>query len=194
MRKLYVFDMRTLDGFFEGPGREIDWQNVDKEFNKFAGHQLNKTDIILFGRVTYELMVQYWPSEYAIQNDPIIAHTMNTIPKIVFSKTLELGDWNNTRLIKDTIEEEVSNIKHQPGMEIAIFGSSDLAATFIQSGLIDEYRIKIDPVILGSGKSLFNGIRDRHNLILIKTKSFNSGNVLLYYQPDRKEQLQLPWV
>ena len=194
MRKIYIFDMTTLDGFFEGPGREIDWHNVDKEFNEFAEHQLNETDIILFGRVTYELMAKYWPSEYAIKNDPIIAHKMNTISKIVFSKTLEKADWNNTRLIKENIAEEISNLKHQPGREIAIFGSSDLAVTFIQSGLIDEYRIMINPVILGSGKALFNGNRDRHNLKLIKTKSFNSGNVLLYYQPDRKEQLQLPWV
>jgi dihydrofolate reductase len=115
------------------------------------------------------------------------------IPKIVFSKTLEKADWNNTRIIKENITEEVSKLKRQPGKEIAIFGSSDLAATFIQADLIDEYRIMINPVILGSGKSVFQGISDRHNLKLIKTKSFNSGNVLVYYQPDRKEQLQLPW-
>jgi dihydrofolate reductase len=193
MRNIYVFNMITLDGFFEGPKREIDWHNVDSEFNEFAEHQLNNTDIILFGRVTYELMAHYWPTEIAVKNDPIIAHKMNMIPKIVFSKTLEMADWNNTRIIKENITEEVSKLKRQPGKELALFGSSDLAATFIQLGLIDEYRIMINPVILGSGKSVFQGIRDRHNLTLIRTRTFRSGNILLYYQPDRKEQLPLPW-
>jgi dihydrofolate reductase len=194
MRKIYIFDMITIDGFFEGPQNEIDWHTVDKEFNEFAERQLNETDIILFGRVTYDLMAQYWPTEYAIKNDPIIEGKMNEIPKIVFSSTLEKADWNNTRIIKENIAEEVSQLKHQSGKELAIFGSSDLAATFIQSGLIDEYRIMINPVILGSGKSVFKGISDRHTLKLIKTKTFQSGNILLYYQPDRKEQLPLPWV
>jgi dihydrofolate reductase len=185
--------MITLDGFFEGLEREIDWHNVDSEFNEFAEHQLNETDIILFGRMTYELMAHHWPTEIAVKNDPIIADKMNSIPKIVFSKTLEKADWNNTRIIKENITEEVSKLKRQPGKELALFGSSDLAATFIQLGLIDEYRIMINPVILGSGKSVFQGIRDRHNLKLIRTITFRSGNVLLYYQPDRKEQLPLPW-
>jgi dihydrofolate reductase len=194
MRKIYIFDMITLDGFFEGPKREIDWHNVDKEFNEFAEHQLNETDIILFGRVTYELMARYWPTENAIKNDPIIANNMNAIPKIVFSKTLEKAEWNNTRLIKENIVDEISQLKHQPGKEIAIFGSSALAATLIQLELIDEYRIMINPVILGSGTSVFKGVSSRLDLKLIRTKLFHSGNILLYYQPDRKEQLQLPWV
>jgi dihydrofolate reductase len=193
MRKVFLFNMVTLDGFFEGSKREIDWHNVDKEFNEFAIEQLNSTDLLLFGRVTYNLMANYWPTEAAIANDPIIANKMNTISKIVFSKTLKNADWNNTRLIKEHIAEEISNLKHQTGKEIAIFGSSDLVATFMQLSLIDEYRIMINPVILGSGKSLFKGMSDRHNLMLIKTKTFSSGNILLYYRPDRKEQLQLPW-
>jgi dihydrofolate reductase len=185
--------MITLDGFFEGPNREIDWHNVDEEFNEFAIEQLNSTDILLFGRVTYELMANYWPTVAAITNDPIIASKMNAIPKIVFSKTLKNADWNNTRLIKENITEEVSNLKHQPGKDIAIFGSSDLAATFMQSGLIDEYRIMINPIILGEGKLLFKGLNEKLNLKLLKTKMFSSGNVLLYYRLDRKEQLLLPW-
>jgi dihydrofolate reductase len=184
--------MMTLDGFFEGPNREIDWHNVDEEFNKFAIEQLNSTDILLFGRVTYELMANYWPTEAARANNPIIASKMNAIPKIVFSKTLKHADWNNTRLIKENSAEEVSNLKHEPGKDIAIFGSSDLAATFMQSGLIDEYRIMINPVILGKGKLLFKRLNGKQNLKLRKTKIFSSGNVLLYYRLDKKEQVQLP--
>ncbi|MCX6121124.1 MAG: dihydrofolate reductase family protein [Ignavibacteriales bacterium] len=187
MRKVFLFNMISLDGFFEGPNQEIDWHNVDGEFNAFAEQQLKEADILLFGRVTYELMASYWPTESARTNDPIIANKMNAISKIVFSKTLETVTWNNTRLLKENITEEVTKLKHQPGKDIAVFGSSNLAVTFMQHGFIDEYRIMVNPVILGKGNTLFNGINDRFNLSLLKTKTFRSGNVLLYYQPVRKE-------
>jgi dihydrofolate reductase len=184
MRNIYLFNMMTLDGFFEGANNEIDWHKVDGEFNEFAEHQLNGTDTLLFGRRTYDLMASYWPTEAAITNDPTIAEKMNAMPKIVFSKTLSKAEWNNTRLIKKDVKEEVLKLKHHPGKDIGIFGSSNLAATFIQLGLIDEYRIMINPVILGPGKSLFKGIADKQNLKLIRTKIFDSGNVLLCYRPD----------
>ncbi len=108
MRKIYVFNLITLDGFFEGPNRELDWHNVDGEFNEFAIEQLNNSGLLLFGRVTYELMASYWPTELALKDDPIVADMMNSIPKIVFSRTLKKADWNNTRLIKDNVREELS--------------------------------------------------------------------------------------
>jgi dihydrofolate reductase len=132
-------------------------------------------------------MASYWPSATAATNDPIVADKMNNLSKIVFSKTLSSVEWNNTRLIKENIGEEISNLKKKPGKDIAIFGSSDLALTFIQLDLIDEYRIIVNPVVLGDGKSLFKGIKDKLDLKLVKTKSFKSGNVLLYYQPGKKE-------
>jgi dihydrofolate reductase len=188
MRKVFLFMMITLDGFFEGPNHEIDWHNVDEEFNEFAIHQLNEVDTLLFGRVTYEGMASYWPTQFAKEDDPIVADKMNTLPKIVFSKTLEKAEWDNSRLVKEHIAEEVSKLKQQQGSDLAIFGSSDLAVSFIQMGLIDELRIMVNPVVLGSGKRLFEGIHDKLNLKLLKTKTFRSGNVLLYYQPITKEQ------
>jgi len=187
MRKIFLFNMITLDGFFEGPSREIDWHKVDEEFNEFALAQLNSTDLLLFGRVTYELMANYWPTESALIDDPIVANKMNMIPKVVFSKTLKKPEWNNTRLVKENIIEEVTTLKHQTGKDIAIFGSSDVAVTLMHAGLIDEYRIMINPVVLGNGKSIFNGVKDKYSLKLIRTKTFRSGNVLLYYQSDKKE-------
>src|SRR5216684_214068 len=178
MRKVFLFMMVTLDGFFEGPNHEIDWHNVDEEFNEFAIHQLNEVDTLLFGRVTYEGMASYWPTQFAKEDDPIVADKMNTLSKIVFSKTL----------VKEHIAEEVSKLKQQQGRDLAIFGSSDLAVSFIQMGLIDELRIMVNPVVLGNGKHLFEGIHDKLNLKLLKTKPFRSGNVLLYYQPITKEQ------
>jgi len=186
MRKVIFFMLTTLDGFFEGPNREIGWHNVDEEFNEFAIDQLNSVDVLLFGRVTFELMASYWPTPAATTDDPIVAEKMNHLPKIVFSRTLSSVEWQNTRLVKENIAEEISKLKQQPGKDMIIFGSSDLAVTFIQHGLIDEYRIMVNPVVLGSGKPLFKGIKDRLGLKLLKTKMFSSGNVLLYYQPAEK--------
>ncbi len=186
MRKVFLFMMVTLDGFFEGPNHEIDWHNVDEEFNEFAIDQLNEVDALLFGRVTYLVMASYWPTPLAKENDPIIADKMNTVPKIVFSKTLEKVEWNNSRLVKENIAEEVLQLKQQQGRDLAIFGSANLMVSLLQMGLVDELRIMVNPVVLGNGKPLFKGIHDTLNLKLIKTRTFRSGNVLLYYQPDKK--------
>jgi dihydrofolate reductase len=186
MRKLFSFNMVTLDGYFEGPNHEIDWHNVDGEFNEFAIEQTGAVDTLLFGRVTYQLMASYWPTPDAIKNDPVVAGLMNRLPKIVFSRTLEKAEWNNTRLVKDQIAEEISKLKQQPGKDLALFGSANLMSTLMQLDLIDEHRIMVNPVLLGSGNPLFKGAKDRLNLKLIKTKVFGNGNVLLCYQPNRK--------
>jgi len=178
--------MVTLDGFFEGPNQDINWHNVDDEFNQFAIEQTNNVDLIMFGRVTYEVMASYWPTPAAAADDPIIADMMNRMPKIVFSRTLQKAEWNNTRLIKADIAEEVTKLKQQPGKEIAVFGSANLLATLNQMGLVDEHRIMVAPVVLGRGTPLFQGIKDHLKLKLLKTRTFNSGNILLVYQPDDK--------
>lgn len=172
----------SLDGFFEGENHDLSWHNVDSEFNEFAINQLNGVDTILFGRRTYEMMASFWPSEAAKKNDPIVAGKMNQTSKIVFSKTLEKADWENTKLVKDNIEEEVAKLKKQPGKDIAVFGSSDLSVSLLEMGLLDELRIMINPVVIGKGKTLFQGIKNKLNLRLLKTRNFKSGNVLLFYQ------------
>ena len=184
MRRVFLFMMVTLDGFFEGPNHDIDWHNVDEEFNEFAIQQLDDVDTLLFGRVTYEGMASYWPTQFAKENDPVVADKMNTVPKIVFSRTLDKAEWTNSRLVKEHIAEEVSKLKQQQGRDLAIFGSSDLAVSLLQMDLIDELRIMVNPVVLGNGKRLFAGIDKKLNLKLLKTQTFRSGNVLLYYQPN----------
>jgi dihydrofolate reductase len=186
MRKVVFFMLISLDGYFEGPSRDINWHNVDEEFNEFAIQQTSEFGALLFGRVTYELMAGYWPTEAAKHDDPIVAGLMNSLPKIVFSKTLQKAEWENTRLVKDNFIEAVSELKKEAGKDIAIFGSSDLAVTFIEHGLIDEFRIMINPVVLGEGKPLFRGLQNRLDLKLIRTRMFKSGNILLYYQPAKK--------
>jgi dihydrofolate reductase len=183
MRKIFLFNMTTLDGFFEGPNQDISWHHTDEEFNEFAIDQLNEIDTLLFGRITYQGMASYWPTESAINDDPEVAGLMNSLPKIVFSRTLDQAEWNNSRLVKENVGEEVLQLKAQPGKDIAIFGSSDLAVTLAEAGLIDEYRIILNPVFLGNGTSLLKGIKEKVNLKLLRARTFKSGNVLLYYAP-----------
>ena len=182
MRKVILFNLISLDGYFEGPDRDINWHNVDEEFNEFAIQQTGEFGALLFGRVTYELMVSYWPTEAAKRDDPSIAGLMNSLPKVVFSATLENVEWENTKLVKDNFVAEVLKLKQQPGKDIAIFGSSDLAVTLIEHNLIDEFRIIVNPIVLGEGKPILQGIKTRLNLKLLKSRTFRSGNVLLYYE------------
>jgi dihydrofolate reductase len=178
--------MVTLDGFFEGPQKDISWHNVDEEFNEFAGEQLDSVDALLFGRVTYELMASYWPTEIAATNDPIIAEKMNNKPKIVFSTTLENAEWNNSTLIKENIGEATSRLKQLPGRDMAIFGSANLGNTLLEAGLVDEIRIMVNPVLIGQGRPLFENRKDKLDLKLLNSGTFTNGNVLLTYQPVKK--------
>ena len=182
MRKLIFFNMVTLDGYFEGPDADISWHHVDGAFNDFAIEQLQEVDTILFGRKTYQLMESYWPTEAARNNDPVVTALMNNTAKIVFSKTLTEVNWCNTRRVKENISEELVTLKRQPGKDLIIFGSANLSATLINLGLIDEFRVMINPLILGKGNLLFNGIHDKVKLSLIKTIPFSAGNVLLFYK------------
>ncbi|GAL85890.1 hypothetical protein MYP_3119 [Sporocytophaga myxococcoides] len=175
--------MISVDGLYEGPNKEIDWHNVDEEFNEYAIDLLKSLDILLFGRITYELMASYWPTHDAIKNDPIVAERMNNLSKIVFSKKLKTTNWQNSRIINENINEVVTNLKKEQGKDMAIFGSSDLALTFIKHNLIDEYRIMVNPLVLGNGKRLFEGISSKLNLNLKSAKTFKSGNVMLCYEP-----------
>jgi dihydrofolate reductase len=155
---------------------------VDDEFNDYASDLLSSVDTLLFGRVTYQQMASYWPTPTAKMNDPVIAEKMNNLLKIVFSRTLAKAEWNNSRLVKENTVEEIAKLKRQPGKDMAIFGSSDLTVSLAESNLIDEYRIFVNPVVLGGGKPLLRGLKGRLGLNLIGTKVFKSGLVLLCYK------------
>jgi dihydrofolate reductase len=180
MRKLFSFNLASLDGFFEGPDHEIDWHNVDEEFNDFAVEQTSSVDMIIFGRKTYQLMESYWPTPSAIADDPAVADLMNSLPKIVFSRTLDQANWNNTRLIKDNAADELMKIKQQPGKDLAIFGSANLISSLMD--VIDEHRVMINPVLLRRGNPLFKDTGDPIKLSLVNVRTFNSGNILLTYE------------
>lgn len=178
MRKLFWQMMVSLDGFMEGPNRELDWHVTDGDFHRYVASMLTSIDAILLGRVTYELFAGYWPSATGAE-----AAAMNDLPKIVFSRTLESVAWKNSRLVTDNIAEEVWRMKRQPGKDLALFGGADLASTFMRLALIDECRVLVSPVVLGSGAPMFKGVRERTPLKLLRTETLSSGVVVLTYQP-----------
>lgn len=183
MRKVILFNMLTLDGFFAGPDGEIDWHNVDEEFNDFSIQQTGSAGGLIFGRRTYELMAGYWPTPAAAADDPQVTEIMNRLPKYVFSRTLDEAGWHNTRLIKEDVVAEVKKLKAGTGGDLFIVGSANLAGTFLKEGLLDEIRVIINPVLLGDGRTLFEGLPGTVELELLNSRTFRSGNVLLYYRP-----------
>jgi len=187
MRKIILSEMMSLDGFIAGPDDDLSWHRVDEEFNQYAIELLNSIDTILFGRVTYQLFENYWPAAAlnpsTSKSDLEIAHKINDLTKIVFSRTLQNVSWKNSRLLKEVIPGEIQKMKRQPGKDMVIYGSGSIVSAFMQSGLIDDYRIFVNPVVLGSGKPLFKNIKNRINLRLSNTRIFNNGNVLLGHQP-----------
>jgi len=183
MRKVIVSNLVSLDGYIEGPNADLDWPVVEEEFFKYAEDMLESVDTILFGRKTYEMMAAYWPTETVVENDPVIAGEMNSLPKIVFSSTLTKVDWENSTLIKHNIEEEILKLKSKPGKDIVILGSGSIVSQLTQANLIDEYRLIVNPVILGSGTPEFTGNISKKALKLTDLKRLKSGVVILYYQP-----------
>ncbi len=186
MRKLGVFNLVSLDGYFAGPGGDISWHNPDEEFQELANAASNSGNTLLFGRVTYELMARYWPTPEAIRDDPVVARGMNSAEKIVFSRTLKSADWQNTRLVKDGMAAEVRRLKEGPGDKgLTILGSGSLVSQLAQEGLIDEFQILLVPVVLGQGKTMFEGVKDRFPLKLVSSRTFKNGTILLDYEPVR---------
>jgi len=193
MRSIHLFVMLSLDGYFEGPNHDLSWHNVDDEFNKYAIEQLKETGLILFGRRTYELMEGFWPKAAVdpktSPDDREIAHLMNGTEKIVFSRTLdsvrETVNWRNVKLRHSVDPAEIRRLKMMPGKDIWV-GMSDLAVSFIKEDLIDEFRFMINPVIIGGGTRIFQGLDKRLDLELKKTQGFRSGNMLMYYRPRLK--------
>lgn len=188
MKKIYLFMMVSVDSYFEGENHDISWHNVDAEFNELAIENFKRTDTLLFGRRTYELMESYWPTSEALRDDPIIAKSMNNIPKIVVSRTLdtvtETENWKNVRLIKEDVIAEVKKLKEEKGKNIVIFGSNDLCVSLMKENLIDEFQIIVNPVVVGRGAPLFAGLDKKLNLKLLNTRTFKNGNVLLSYKPS----------
>lgn len=179
MRRVIVSNMMSLDGFFEGPNRELDWHVVEPEFFAYAEEMLNSADTILFGRRTFEMMRAYWPKA---PSDPI-ANKMNGLAKIVFSKSLPAAEWSNSTIVRGEAAAEIARLKNGPGVDMVVLGSAALASSLLQAGQIDEYRVIVNPVILGQGQAMFQNISQRMSMKLTGVRWFASGVVVLSYQP-----------
>ncbi|TDL64041.1 dihydrofolate reductase [Rhodococcus qingshengii] len=191
MRKLVLFLHASLDGFVEGPNGAMDigWISYDGDLEKYAKEILSTADTVIWGRGTYQLMHGYWPSvpsnPSASQHERNHAEWIDKTAKIVFSTTLDKVEWNNSRLVKKDVEEEIKNLKQQPGKDMVILGSPRIAHYLMQLDLIDEYKITVSPVLIGSGLPLFQGLKEKVNLKLIENKTFDSGAIGLVYQSVR---------
>jgi dihydrofolate reductase len=181
MGKLIMWNLMTLDGFVEGPNRDISW-HFDvwgEELERLSIDQMKSAGGLMFGRVTYELMVSHWPSATGE-----VADLMNAMPKYVFSHTLTQSDWNNTQMYSADLASTVAKLKRENPKDIFLFGSADLAAGLIPHRLIDEFRIAVNPIILGGGTPLFKP-GERMKLRLVDARTLSTGIVIMRYEPAK---------
>lgn len=185
MRNVILLMHVSLDGFVAGPNGEMDWIRFDDELADDVAALTASADTALFGRVTYEMMAGYWPTAAdnpaASKHDIEHAHWVNPAPKLVFSRTLETVEWENSRIVRDNIPAEIAQLKAQPGKDLLMIGSVRTAHTFMQLDLIDEYRLNVNPVVLGAGQPLFADLTHRLDLKLLSAKRYASAVVGLHY-------------
>lgn len=184
MRKLVVFNQVTLDGFFADLQGNMSWAHKDDaEWNAFVAENAGGGGQLIFGRVTYDMMASFWPTPHAAEIMPIVAERMNNLPKVVFSRTLDEARWSNTKLVKGDLAAEIRRMKAEPGEGLVILGSGSIVSQLAQENLIDAYQLVVNPVVLGSGRSMFDGVEKKLALKLTNTRTFGNGNVLLCYEP-----------
>jgi dihydrofolate reductase len=183
MRKLLVFNQTSLDSFIADDNSDMSWAHKqDPEWNDWVAGNASGGGELLFGRVTYQQMASFWPSPMAFQSMPVVAERMNSAPKVVFSRTLAKAEWNNTRLIKSDIADAVRKLKSEPGQGLVLMGSASIVSQLAQADLIDSYQLVVNPIILGSGKSMFDGLEKHVQLKHTSTRTFKNGNVALSYE------------
>jgi dihydrofolate reductase len=176
----------SLDGFTGGPNGEMDWIRVGKEMFDYAGRMTDEADTALYGRATYQLMENYWPTAGskpdASNHDVQHSQWYNRVEKIVVSKSMTGGEIHNARIISENLPEEIQRLKEKPGKNIQMFGSPSLSHSLMQLNLIDEYWLFVNPILIGTGIPLFKNIKDKINLKLLQSDPFLSGVVLLHYE------------
>jgi dihydrofolate reductase len=185
-RKLIVFNSISLDGYFVDGNHDMSWAHVaipDKEWDAFVNNNVKGGGVLMFGRITYDLMAGYWPTQMAINALPEVAKGMNSMQKVVFSRTMKKALWNNTKLIKNNLAEEVRKMKNEPGPGIVILGSGSIVSQLTQEGLIDEYQMVMIPTVLGKGRTMFEGLTKKLSLKLKSSRAFSNGNVFMCYEP-----------
>ena len=186
MRKLIFFMHTSLDGFVAGPNREMNWINVDESIFDFVATMTEKADTALYGRITYEIMQSYWPTAgeepNASKHDIEHSAWYNKVSKVVLSKTIDEAGLQNTKVISDQLSDNINNLKQQAGKNILIFGSPGASQSLLNQGLIDEFWLFVNPIILGKGRPLFEDITNTTKLKLVESKTFQCGVIALHYE------------
>lgn len=188
MRRIITTTWVTLDGFIAGPKGEMDWigEIYDDAMANYESDLVSSADTLLLGRVTYQSFAGSWPhvpdSPDASEGEKEYARKLNAMRKLVFSRTLETLEWNNSTLLREVVPEEIERLKQEPGRDMLIYGSASLVQTLTNLRLIDEYQVLVHPVILGGGKPLFHGIGGEVKLQLVESKTHPSGVVRLSYR------------
>ena len=184
MPKLVVFNSVSLDGYFTDANGDMSWAHKkDSEWQAFVSENASGGGQLLFGRVTYGLMASFWPTPFAAQSNPAVVERMNGLPKFVFSRTLDEASWNNTTLLKGELTAEVRKLKQMPGPDIVLMGSGSIVAQLADAGLIDEYQIVLNPLVLGNGRTLFEDVKKKLPMKFTGSRAFDNGNVVLSYEP-----------
>ena len=192
MRNIITTTWVTLDGYIAGPNGEMDWvaENYDDAMATYENEIVSQADTLLLGRVTYQSFAGSWPhvpdNPNASEGEKAYARALNAMRKIVFSRTLESVEWNNSTLHKEVVPEEIEQLKQEPGRDMLIYGSASIIQTLVNHGLIDEYQVLVHPLIVGGGKPLFQNIQHQVKLKLVNTKTHPSGVVVLSYQPRKQ--------
>jgi dihydrofolate reductase len=181
MRKLSVFNHVSLDGYFVDKNGQMSWakNHQDAEWNAFVSENASGGGVLVFGRVTYEMMASFWPTPAAMEAMPDVAERMNNLPKVVFSRTLDKATWNNTRLIKGDLVGEMRKLKEESGDDMVIMGSGTIISQLTPERLIDSYQVVVNPLVLGEGRTMFEDVKEIVNLKLKTTRAFGNGNVVL---------------
>jgi dihydrofolate reductase len=183
MRKIIAIEWLSLDGYFADSDNGTDWFVSDEQTWKYLLKLFSTFDTIILGKVTYEMFAAYWPNPNPTDPNPqVLIDFMNNSQKVVFTKSLRKVEWNNSVLMKDIILEEINKIKQSLGKNIVIFGSGSIVSQLTKSGVVDEYYFLINPVFLGSGKTLFNSENAKAKLKLLDSTKFDNGNIMLHYQ------------
>ncbi len=175
-----------MDGYFVDANGGMNWAHKpkpDPEWDAFVAGNATGGGVLVFGRITYDLMASFWPTPMAARNMPAVAEGMNRSEKIVFSRTMDKASWNNTRLVKTDPTAEIRKLKNEPGAGMCILGSGSIVAQLAPEGLIDEYQLVMVPVVLGKGRTIFDGVKKQLGMKLTKSRAFANGNVLLCYEP-----------
>ena len=182
MRKLLVFNQVSMDGYIADAQGDMSWAHKDDpEWREYVSNNASGNGELLFGRITYQQMESFWPTPAAAQSMPVVAKRMNEATKVVFSRTLERASWQNTQLIKTDLPGAVRKLKSEPGPGLVLMGSGSIVAQLAQHGLVDEFQVVVHPIVLGSGKSMFEGVKKSFGLQLTNTRRFENGNVVLSY-------------